>query len=976
MRKIVLATLVALMVSLVSPVYSANAQSCSDVTGGNVTFTVCSGYSVDHFWSSTKIKVNWFNSVGASLTITNENGNFSKTDNFYIGESKTYNVETRPVDHAYSRTMWVKVKYAGNDSTNTGKALIKVESNATYEDSKYVKASNALLSAPNVSVSNVYTTNGSEYVDVTWDAVTGATDYYVDIEVKKPGSSIYELYNYTLGAGGTKYTQKIDDAGSYRVRVQGYKTGETSWSNSNPWSEWKYFTVEPEQEALATPTGLAYTVYTNNGSRYVDLAWDSVSNAYGYEVRLEPKDSSGNYSNDNDYSYNTYTNSLGSNIATGDYRFRVKAYDSANNESSWSEWTYFTVSPLVAPTSVSISSPYPAAYDTSINLVNFDWSDVSTANKYYTYVEMEQNGSYTYMYDKLIYAYEGSYLNGYPIYNPNNYYRVKVAALDAYENYGDWSDWYYFTDNSSSGDTTAPTVYIDTNKTSYNYNETIEISATAYDDVEVSQIDLWVVQGNVAGKMKSCYNTSYCSYSHGPFAVPDSTQTFEFYAVAWDSSNNSAGSESIYRTVSNDVYYNDLTTPVINYPYNNSNYFSNSADFSWDSVYGAGGYEFEVEYSDNGSWTSYYYLKTGDTYLNYLNLSKFGYYRVHVRAHNNAGTSSYSDYVYFDYLQYSNPVVLETPVITFPANNQMIYHNLSDYFDYGDNLPERKLDTTWNEVTDADYYNISYELKDGSGNWVYFSNFNVYGTTDFLYGWLSTGEYRVKIKAMDNNSAESDWSGWTYFEIYDHENLSMNDSTDGDGLYTVLKGNSITHIPTGIKATVENVDHAVVYLRLENADKDLIYIRKGQPYWAENSAGVKIYFDYVNIDKDGIDINIYTDYVTDVVYANDAKRISDLKQIQTALELYYTDNGNYPASYGAAVLGDSSHECFNSNGWSSTGCSNPYMGNVPADPGTNNYIYIQWANTYIIISTFEGTIDGLSGNVYATPSGISNYFNI
>ncbi|OIO20560.1 MAG: hypothetical protein AUJ23_00125, partial [Candidatus Magasanikbacteria bacterium CG1_02_32_51] len=37
--------------------------------------------------------------------------------------------------------------------------------------------------------------------------------------------------------------------------------------------------------------------------------------------------------------------------------------------------------------------------------------------------------------------------------------------------------------------------------------------------------------------------------------------------------------------------------------------------------------------------------------------------------------------------------------------------------------------------------------------------------------------------------------------------------------------------------------------------------------------------------------------------ANDAKRLSDMKQVQTALELYYTDHNAYPTSTTAMSIG-------------------------------------------------------------------------
>lgn len=57
--------------------------------------------------------------------------------------------------------------------------------------------------------------------------------------------------------------------------------------------------------------------------------------------------------------------------------------------------------------------------------------------------------------------------------------------------------------------------------------------------------------------------------------------------------------------------------------------------------------------------------------------------------------------------------------------------------------------------------------------------------------------------------------------------------------------------------------------------------------------------------------------------ANDSKRKSDLKQIQTGLELYRSDQGRYPASFGTTL----------------TVGSTVYMQKVPSDPKFGNYYY-------------------------------------
>ena len=108
--------------------------------------------------------------------------------------------------------------------------------------------------------------------------------------------------------------------------------------------------------------------------------------------------------------------------------------------------------------------------------------------------------------------------------------------------------------------------------------------------------------------------------------------------------------------------------------------------------------------------------------------------------------------------------------------------------------------------------------------------------------------------------------------------------------------------------------------------------------------------------------------------ARDSKRLSDLKQVQTALELYYTDNNAYPAGT-SALLGSTNYKCLNASGFAAQGCSSPYMGLVPLDPrNTGVYVYTYTSSastTYSITGTLEGTVNGLVGTIYATPSGIS-----
>jgi len=100
--------------------------------------------------------------------------------------------------------------------------------------------------------------------------------------------------------------------------------------------------------------------------------------------------------------------------------------------------------------------------------------------------------------------------------------------------------------------------------------------------------------------------------------------------------------------------------------------------------------------------------------------------------------------------------------------------------------------------------------------------------------------------------------------------------------------------------------------------------------------------------------------------ARDARRVSDVKQIQTALELYYNDKGGYPAD--------------------TTALQPTYMGTVPTAPtpydnpsgsstctSANTYVYTPQDNnsSYTLTYCLGAATGGLTaGAGTATPAGI------
>ena len=105
--------------------------------------------------------------------------------------------------------------------------------------------------------------------------------------------------------------------------------------------------------------------------------------------------------------------------------------------------------------------------------------------------------------------------------------------------------------------------------------------------------------------------------------------------------------------------------------------------------------------------------------------------------------------------------------------------------------------------------------------------------------------------------------------------------------------------------------------------------------------------------------------------SRDAKRLSDMKQIQTALELYYTDANVYPSA--------TTDNPFTTSTIAYNG--NIYMASVPSNPSPrtdgspactdSNYIYFGGGTTYSIYYCLGEATGGLTAGIHhATPAGL------
>lgn len=118
--------------------------------------------------------------------------------------------------------------------------------------------------------------------------------------------------------------------------------------------------------------------------------------------------------------------------------------------------------------------------------------------------------------------------------------------------------------------------------------------------------------------------------------------------------------------------------------------------------------------------------------------------------------------------------------------------------------------------------------------------------------------------------------------------------------------------------------------------------------------------------------------------SRDSKRVADVKQIQTALELYYADHDEYPEATGGAILGRTSASTLCASGFRTAcfGGETVYMGDVPSAPtpsdggclaNDNSYFYHRRESTtdYTLTFCLGGSVGDLGAGFHtATSQGI------
>lgn len=110
------------------------------------------------------------------------------------------------------------------------------------------------------------------------------------------------------------------------------------------------------------------------------------------------------------------------------------------------------------------------------------------------------------------------------------------------------------------------------------------------------------------------------------------------------------------------------------------------------------------------------------------------------------------------------------------------------------------------------------------------------------------------------------------------------------------------------------------------------------------------------------------------IRARDVRRLHDVRQIRTALELYASQQPTraYPISAGMQIGVVNQSDCLSGQppGFVAKPCANAVLPIVQGDPTSGTYYYESINGfTYSLVGTLEGTVEGMSGTLTATENG-------
>lgn len=107
------------------------------------------------------------------------------------------------------------------------------------------------------------------------------------------------------------------------------------------------------------------------------------------------------------------------------------------------------------------------------------------------------------------------------------------------------------------------------------------------------------------------------------------------------------------------------------------------------------------------------------------------------------------------------------------------------------------------------------------------------------------------------------------------------------------------------------------------------------------------------------------------VKSRDARRLSDIRQIRTALEMYFDQNSKYPETDGWIIIGgvNADFDCLSSNGLGVKPCtSTVYLETIPGDPRGSDTPYYYDCDSVGATYQLSYHLEGTNQSYTATPA--------
>ncbi len=558
--------------------------------------------------------------------------------------------------------------------------------------------------APPVPVATAASNITQTSFDANWNAVSGATGYYLDVATDNSFTNMVSGYdNLNVGNVTTYSVTGLSDNTDYYYRVRAYNSNGTS-GNSN------IISVTTLPYAPSAPVATAATNITQTS---FDANWNASAGATAYYLDVATDSSftsmvSG-YDNLNVGNVTTYT--VSGLTAGNTYYYRVRATN-AGGTSGNSNTISVTMLPATPAAPVATAA-------TNITQTSFDanWNASAGADGYY--LDVATDSSFTNM------------VSGYDNLNVGNVTTYSVTGLTAN------TDYFYRVRAFNTGGTSGNSNVIDVTTLADIPSAPVATAAT-----NISQTTFDANWNSVSGAdgyyLDVATDSSFTNMVSGydnlnvgsvlTYTVSGLTpETEYFYRVRAYNSGGTSGNSNV---ISVTTLPNNPGAPVATAA---TNITQTSFDANWQAVSGAIGYYLDVA-TDNGFSNmvpGYDNLNVGNvTTWPVTGLTPNTNYFYRVRAENSGGISGNSNVISVTTL----PAVPQPPLALDATD-----------------ITENSFTANWESSSGADGYYLDVAVDSGFGSYVSgYENLNVGNATSYTVNGLTAAtEYFYRLRAFN-----------------------------------------------------------------------------------------------------------------------------------------------------------------------------------------------------------------------------------